>query len=258
MSETKPIDATHLEVQETLIPTPTTVMSPALPEATVSEGTIESSCDEAIKRDVEVTWEDLIQSLCRLQHEVTNKGATAHLEEAANAEEVVDFEYSQSSSTPDFVESNDASIHSAYWSDHSASWNEDSEDAEDQEGRNGAVEERGHDHAPQGPIEGINEAKPLEYGEISFKDLIDPENYSNEYFELKKSHLGGVGAFAKRDLKLGEVILVERPTIKATPWNYYEALDELPPELQAAIGRMHGHRRSFDQDYPMAIFMTNR
>ncbi|XXH05695.1 hypothetical protein Hte_012130 [Hypoxylon texense] len=248
MSETEAIVAA---------PASTTIVFPALPEVAAPEGAAESPNDDEIKWDVEAAWEDLMELSRRLQYEVTYRGGGAHPEEAADADQVVDIEDSQSSGTLDYVDSNDTSYHSAYWSDPSASSSDDSEDAEDREGSDKSDEEQGHGDFPQDPNGEIGDGGPLEYGEIPFEDLIKPEKYSNEFFELKESGLGGIGAFAKRDLKLGEVILVERPTIKATPWDYYEKLDGLAPELRAAIGRMHGHRRSYDQDYPMAIFMTN-
>ncbi|KAI0149834.1 SET domain-containing protein [Hypoxylon sp. NC0597] len=97
----------------------------------------------------------------------------------------------------------------------------------------------------------------LPYGEIAFKDLANPEQFSNEFFEIKKSQLGGNGVFAKVDLKRGQVILAERPTISASSMNLYRELDKLAPELQQAFYRLHCHRRTSDQDERHAIFMTN-
>ncbi|KAI1774786.1 hypothetical protein F4818DRAFT_442273 [Hypoxylon cercidicola] len=256
MSKPEVTNDAHLDVRATQIP-PAAIISPILPEVAISEERADSSDDEAIQWDVEEAWEDLLKSLSRLQHDVTNRRTTAHLEETADAEEELDCSSSQSSTTPDSGESYDTSIHSAYWSEPSRSWSEDGEDPEDQKEDNNYIKEQNHDHPPHDPKEEISGVGSHKHGEIPFKDLIEPENYSNEFFEMRQSQLGGIGAFAKRDLKLGEVILVERPTLKATPYTFYKELEELAPELQAAIGRMHGHRRSHDQDYSLAIFLTN-
>ncbi|OTA92382.1 hypothetical protein M434DRAFT_31899 [Hypoxylon sp. CO27-5] len=105
--------------------------------------------------------------------------------------------------------------------------------------------------------EKVTSEESLAYGEISLKDLANPEQYSNEFFEIKKSDLGGNGIFAKVDLKRGQVILAESPTISASPVNLYRELEKLAPEVQEAFYRLHCHRRSSDQDERHAIFMTN-
>ncbi|KAK3329504.1 hypothetical protein B0H66DRAFT_27846 [Apodospora peruviana] len=43
-------------------------------------------------------------------------------------------------------------------------------------------------------------------------------NYE-EYFEIRESKLGGLGAFAVKDLKKGDLILVEKPVLKTTNFN---------------------------------------
>lgn len=106
--------------------------------------------------------------------------------------------------------------------------------------------------------EGLAATTSIAGRDVGTNDLATPERYRNEFFEVRKSALGGNGAFALKNLKRGEVILVEHPTIKATPETLLHEIDKLPPEVQAAINRMHGHKRCSDQDHRQAIFMTNR
>ncbi|KAI1657799.1 hypothetical protein F4813DRAFT_359630 [Daldinia decipiens] len=100
-------------------------------------------------------------------------------------------------------------------------------------------------------------AKSLGYGRIPYEYLVNPEGYRNQYFEVKKSRLGGYGAFAKTDLRQGQLILAERPILTASPVTLYQDLELLAPELRAAFYRMHGHKRSPDHDKRQAIFLTN-
>ncbi|KAF3057228.1 hypothetical protein GL218_06122 [Daldinia childiae] len=100
-------------------------------------------------------------------------------------------------------------------------------------------------------------AKSLGYGRIPYEYLVNPEGYRNQYFEVKKSRLGGYGAFAKTDLRQGQLILAERPTLTASPVTLYQDIELLTPELRAAFYRMHGHKRSPDHDERQAIFLTN-
>ncbi|KAI1459473.1 hypothetical protein F4805DRAFT_420395 [Annulohypoxylon moriforme] len=95
------------------------------------------------------------------------------------------------------------------------------------------------------------------YGEIPLEHLANPEKYSNQYFRIKKSKLGGNGVFAKVDLKQGQLILVERPEIVACPESLYNELEELSPEVRNAFLRMHAHKRCPDQDHRSAILLTN-
>ncbi|KAI2614868.1 hypothetical protein GGR54DRAFT_615183, partial [Hypoxylon sp. NC1633] len=97
----------------------------------------------------------------------------------------------------------------------------------------------------------------LAYGEIPFKKLARPEKFSNDFFEVKKSPIGGNGVFAKRDLKEGEIILVERPLFTGTPDDIYDIVDGLAPELRRAYLRMAAHKRHPDQDIREAILFTN-
>lgn len=241
----------ELAVEEVQASSSPSMMPPAIPAVTASEGVTELSLDETPKWDIKKAVEDVVKSLNQLRLDM---GTPTHPEESAIAE-VVDCGGSQSSATLDSSDSLETSFHSSCWSELSS---EESADASELTEASKDTEHEDHDQHPEDPTGHPTETGPLEYGEIPFKDLINSENYSNEYFEVKKSHLGGLGAFAKRDLRRGEVILVERPTIKANPWNFHGELSALAPELQAAVGRMHGHKRFYDQDPSMAIFMTNR
>ncbi|KAI8961985.1 hypothetical protein F5Y11DRAFT_324291 [Daldinia sp. FL1419] len=100
-------------------------------------------------------------------------------------------------------------------------------------------------------------ASSLRYGRIPWEHLANPEKYSNQYFEVKKSRLGGNGAFAKMDLKKGQLILAELPIITATPMTLYRDIESLAPEIRGAFYRMHGHQRSPQHDMRQAICLTN-
>jgi hypothetical protein len=54
--------------------------------------------------------------------------------------------------------------------------------------------------------------------------------WRNEFFIIKKSPLGGYGAFAARDLKYGEIILVEKPLVRTAHIGLYNAVDALDLE----------------------------
>ncbi|KAI1489767.1 hypothetical protein F5X96DRAFT_695490 [Biscogniauxia mediterranea] len=72
----------------------------------------------------------------------------------------------------------------------------------------------------------------------------DPESFRNDLFEVKKSPLGGLGAFARRDLRAGEVILVERALVVADQTTIYDALDALTPPQRGAFARLHAYVRT--------------
>ncbi|KAI0178755.1 hypothetical protein GGR52DRAFT_569662 [Hypoxylon sp. FL1284] len=244
------------EVQEMRISAPAFGPSPVRISTGATDKGADMQGDAKDKRAINEEWSKLIRSVDEIQY------AVPYLEEVANGEASTSNSDTHSSLTHDNEYSQNVSFHSAYSSEPTTLWSGDSEDAKEEEpdkgnGCNGKdVHEHHSHHVLEEPnCESATEA--AEYGKVPFEDLTQPEKYSNEYFEVKKSRLGGIGAFAKRDLKQGELILVERPVIKATTWNFEEELDKLAPELQAAVGRMHGHKRSYDQKHPMAVFMTN-
>ncbi|KAI0882227.1 uncharacterized protein GGS22DRAFT_170496 [Annulohypoxylon maeteangense] len=111
---------------------------------------------------------------------------------------------------------------------------------------------------PTLPPHHLIETEDMEaYGEIPFAHLVNPEKYSNQYFEVKKSKISGNGVFAKVNLKQGQLIHVERPQIVACPESLYDVLEELSPEIRNAFLRMHCHKRCSDQDDLHSIFLTN-
>lgn len=54
--------------------------------------------------------------------------------------------------------------------------------------------------------------------------------WRNEFIVVKKSPLGGYGAFAARDLQYGEIILVEKPLVRTVQVSLIEAIDALDLE----------------------------
>ncbi|KAI1638981.1 hypothetical protein F4809DRAFT_658713 [Biscogniauxia mediterranea] len=73
---------------------------------------------------------------------------------------------------------------------------------------------------------------------------LDPESFRNDFFEVKESPLGGLGAFARRDLRAGEVVLVERALVVADQTTIYDALDALAPAQRGAFARLHAFVRT--------------
>lgn len=101
------------------------------------------------------------------------------------------------------------------------------------------------------------DGKALEYGHIPLEYLRTPETYRNQYFCVKKSKLGGNGAFATTDLKCGQQIHAELPTLTAGRRSIYDILEEIDPGVRDAFLRMHGHKRYHAQERRHAILMTN-
>lgn len=95
------------------------------------------------------------------------------------------------------------------------------------------------------------------YGTIPLEHLAKPEKYSNQYFEVRKSKLGGNGVFSKTDLKKGQLIHVERPQIVGYSDSVNRSLEHLAPEVREAFMRMHAHKRFPGQELRQAIFLTN-
>ncbi|KAI0008719.1 hypothetical protein F4779DRAFT_641435 [Xylariaceae sp. FL0662B] len=85
----------------------------------------------------------------------------------------------------------------------------------------------------------------------------NPEEFSNEFFEVKESPLGGRGAFARRDLKQGEIVIVEAPLFRSTKDTIYDDLEKLSPEHREAFHRMHAYPRTPNADHTWSIFLTN-
>ncbi|KAI1502943.1 hypothetical protein F5X99DRAFT_426528 [Biscogniauxia marginata] len=89
---------------------------------------------------------------------------------------------------------------------------------------------------------------------------LDPESFKNDFFEVKKSPLGGLGAFARVDIKARETILVERELLVANQTTIYDAVDELTPAQRKAFFRLHTFIRTPNDLFDgkrYATFRTN-
>ncbi|KAK3694915.1 hypothetical protein B0T22DRAFT_437962 [Podospora appendiculata] len=58
-------------------------------------------------------------------------------------------------------------------------------------------------------------------------------------FEIRPSPLGGLGAFAARDLKAGELILVEQPLLRTTTFDLLRSFRELDDEAKEVYMGLH-------------------
>lgn len=87
-----------------------------------------------------------------------------------------------------------------------------------------------------------------------------PENFSNGFFEIKSSLLAGFGAFALKNLRWGQTILVEKALFHADRQTLFDELDRLTPSLKQAYYRMHAHAHWLwpHQGRTFSIFATNR
>lgn len=61
-----------------------------------------------------------------------------------------------------------------------------------------------------------------------------------EFFKIRPSPLGGLGAFAARDLKKGETILVEKPLLWTTHFGLMSDFRQLTASAKAAYLNLHG------------------
>jgi hypothetical protein len=87
-----------------------------------------------------------------------------------------------------------------------------------------------------------------------------PETFRNAFFEVKSSILAGFGAFALKNLKWSQTILVEKALFHADRQTLFDELDRLTPSLKQAYYRMHAHPSWSAPSQPKAvsIFTTNR
>ncbi|KAL2271015.1 hypothetical protein VTJ83DRAFT_386 [Remersonia thermophila] len=67
-----------------------------------------------------------------------------------------------------------------------------------------------------------------------------PVIFRNEHFVVRRSSLGGLGAFAARDLCCGETILVEQPLLVTTSSSLLFDYHNLPEEAKQAYMTLHG------------------
>ena len=68
-----------------------------------------------------------------------------------------------------------------------------------------------------------------------------PHLQVNGCFVIRPSALGGLGAFALRELCRGEHILVEEPLFRTTLFHMPHELDKLAPEKRAQFDALTGH-----------------
>ncbi|KAK8075204.1 hypothetical protein PG997_009867 [Apiospora hydei] len=84
-----------------------------------------------------------------------------------------------------------------------------------------------------------------------------PEHYRNKFFEIRKSPLAGYGAFARKDLRWGQQILVEPELFHADHVTLYDEFDKLTVGSQQAFKRMAAHCPYAGFDAVTSIFRTN-
>jgi len=84
--------------------------------------------------------------------------------------------------------------------------------------------------------------------------------FENEFLMVRKSSLGGWGAFAKRQLKWGEHILLEQPLIQGKLSEIYDAFDKLDDYSKAVILSLQAYFPSGEDHDPRlwAVWITNR
>lgn len=68
-----------------------------------------------------------------------------------------------------------------------------------------------------------------------------PHILVNGCFAIRPSPLGGLGAFALRDLQRGDHLLVERPLLRTTLFHLSRLLDELSPADRSVFYSLTGH-----------------
>jgi hypothetical protein len=81
--------------------------------------------------------------------------------------------------------------------------------------------------------------------------------FSNEFFEVKRSGLGGWGAFATIKLKCGDHILFEKPLLNADQNSLYKDYDRLDVESQAVVMSLHAFYQKDQLPKLMAVWRTN-
>ncbi|KAL6920241.1 hypothetical protein ACHAPO_000898 [Fusarium lateritium] len=82
--------------------------------------------------------------------------------------------------------------------------------------------------------------------------------FENEYFQVKRSPLAGWGAFAVRELKEGDQILVEKPLFTATNLTLFDGFASLTKPLRDVAYSLHANS-NFKEGHPveLLIWKTN-
>ncbi|EKJ71318.1 hypothetical protein NXS19_001737 [Fusarium pseudograminearum] len=78
--------------------------------------------------------------------------------------------------------------------------------------------------------------------------------FENEYFQVKRSDLAGWGAFAVRELKEGDQILLEKPLFTATNLTLFDGFASLSKPLQDVAYSLHAND-NFHAAYPVEVLI---
>lgn len=70
--------------------------------------------------------------------------------------------------------------------------------------------------------------------------------WHNDFLVIKRSRLGGLGAFAAKDLKYGDVVLVEKPLLRVNNWEFCNDYDELSDEDKTILHSLHKYSSNPD------------
>ncbi|KAL1864499.1 hypothetical protein VTK73DRAFT_5847 [Phialemonium thermophilum] len=106
----------------------------------------------------------------------------------------------------------------------------------------GAHEDQETVHCQGGPYDG---PKPM-FMKLPPAGVV----FRNESFEVRPSPLGGLGAFAVRDLKFGERILAEAPLLRSTCMNLFRDFEKLDPKGKETYMSLHGFSPK-EEDHPI-------
>lgn len=89
----------------------------------------------------------------------------------------------------------------------------------------------------------------------------NPEDFHNEFYEVKRSDVAGFGAFALCKLVQGQTILIEKSLFHADNYSLRDEINKLAPDLRRAFERMPSHgvkAYAGRHEKRAAIFKTNR
>jgi hypothetical protein len=82
--------------------------------------------------------------------------------------------------------------------------------------------------------------------------------HRNVFFEVRPSVLAGLGAFAVRDLALGDVILREKPLFISDNLNLYRDFEALDQQTKAVALSLHINDQTKPGTNPLlAVWSTN-
>ncbi|CZS97815.1 uncharacterized protein RAG0_06718 [Rhynchosporium agropyri] len=78
-----------------------------------------------------------------------------------------------------------------------------------------------------------------------------------KYFEVRRSKKGGYGAFARKDIEKGTVVMTEKSLFRANFLEVFFELEKLTKEQRREYRTLHGHMALSDSR-ELAIYKTNR